>query len=459
MGVKIFVNKMSKFSEANFYKFLIISFILAFILPFFVSLAQDEICNTKEECEALLEKYEEEIKKLETAAVQEGQKAKTLRNQISALKNKINQLELEIRKGNIIIQDLTLQIQDTESSIKSTSQKIENSRIKLAQILRTIYEEDQKGLIEILLSENDLSGFFNNLMALEALDNKNQELLENIKGLKTGLEKQKQSLDEEKEDLERMLKIHVLQKEESAAIKKEQEKLLDITKGKESEYQKMLAATKKRATEIKARIFELIGVPKAPTFGEALEVAKYVEKITGIRSAFLLAVIEQESDLGKNVGQCYLKNPQTGSGVVARNGASVSKVMNPTRDVPHFLKICQELGKDPYKTLVSCPMSFGWGGAMGPAQFIPSTWILYRERVKAITGKSADPWDIRDSFLAAGLYLADYGAAAQTKNAEWKAAMIYFSGTTNSKYKFYGNSVLNRAERIEDWIKAIEKVS
>jgi len=49
------------------------------------------------------------------------------------------------------------------------------------------------------------------------------------------------------------------------------------------------------------------------------------------------------------------------------------------------------LGLDPYSTQVSCPMSFGWGGAMGPAQFIPSTWILYKSKLSSILGKTPNP--------------------------------------------------------------------
>lgn len=438
-------------------KLVFLILISVLILPNFLVLAQLSPEEEKAQLEKELQELEEQISQCEKDITKTQQEKKTLQNQIYILKKKIEKLNLQIRQSNAMIKDVGLQIKDTEGSIEKTSNKIEKEKRELSKILRTIYEEDQKGLIEILLLENNLSDFFNNLIALENLNSKSEELLENIKGLKIDLEKQKQSLDEEKEDLEKMLKIQVLQKEESAVTKKEQEKLLVITKGKESEYQKILTATKKRAAEIKARIFELIGVAKVPTFGEALEVARYVEKITGVRAAFLLAVIEQESALGKNVGQCYLTNPKTGAGMRVNSQKTISRVMSPTRDVPHFLTITQELGRDPYKTLVSCPMSFGWGGAMGPAQFIPSTWVLYRDRVKEITGKPADPWNIQDSFLAAGLYLADYGAGAQTKNAEWQAAMIYFSGTTNPKYKFYGNSVLNRTEKIEGWIETIEK--
>jgi membrane-bound lytic murein transglycosylase B len=101
-------------------------------------------------------------------------------------------------------------------------------------------------------------------------------------------------------------------------------------------------------------------------------------------------------------------------------------------------------------------MSFGWGGAMGPAQFIPSTWIKYKDRVKQITG-SADPWNVKDAFVAAALYLADYGAVNGNIESERKAAMIYFSGTTNQKYSFYANSVMSIASRYEEDIKILEK--
>jgi hypothetical protein len=102
--------------------------------------------------------------------------------------------------------------------------------------------------------------------------------------------------------------------------------------------------------------------------------------------------------------------------------------MKPTRDVQPFLIITKELGRDSFSTPVSCPMSYGWGGAMGPAQFIPSTWIIYRDRLRDIIGKPADPWSIKDSFLAAALYLSDYGAAKQTYDGEFNAALSYFAG-------------------------------
>ncbi|PIZ87905.1 MAG: hypothetical protein COX91_03040 [Candidatus Nealsonbacteria bacterium CG_4_10_14_0_2_um_filter_39_15] len=364
-----------------------------------------------------------------------------------------------------MIGDLGLQITDTQTSIDETSLKIEESKDKLSSLLRSIYEEDQRSLVEILLAEPDLSSFFDNLVALEALNKKNQELLANIKSLKSYLEGQKQTLDTEKQDLERLVTIQTLQKQESETTQKDKDYYLQLT---ETQYQKYLqekGEVEKKAVEVRARIFELIGVPEAPTFGEAYEIAKSVERITGVRPALLLAVLTQESNIGKNVGQCYLTNLKTGAGVNIRMGAAVNNVMKPMGlngrrgDVDDFLKITAELGRKWNETPVSCPIPSvgGYGGAMGPAQFIPTTWMIYKDKIAKITGQAANPWSIKDSFLAAALYLADYGAAKQIYNAEWKAAMIYFSGTTNTRYRFYGDSVMAIATNYAKDIETLEK--
>lgn len=462
--------------KRKFFQLILIAIMLAiFGLPDFVFSADgslEESCQIESiessckvlsttDCRILLEKcdlyFQEKSSELEKDISKTQAEKDTLKNKISILNNKIKQLDYQIYQNNLMIKDLGFQIGDTEDSIDKTSLKIEESKNKLSKILREIYEQDQRSTVEILIIEGKFSDFFDNLAALESLNAKNQELLKSIKELKISLENQKQSLDEEKGELESAVKIQTLQKQESDTTKKNQEYYLKLT---ETEYQRQLSEKKeieKIATEIRSRIFELVGVPEAPTFGEALELAKYVEKVTGVRPAFLLAILTQESNIGKNVGQCFLRDTSTGSGVNSK-GQTITKIMKPSRDVQPFLTITGELGRDPFNTPVSCPIPSvgGYGGAMGPAQFIPSTWVIYKDQVKNITGEAADPWDIKDAFLAAALYVKKYGAASQTYNDEWKAAMIYFSGTTNAKYRFYGDSVMALAKKYEADIKVLE---
>lgn len=209
------------------------------------------------------------------------------------------------------------------------------------------------------------------------------------------------------------------------------------------------------AEEIKNKNFELLQAPPSITFGGALDIANYVSELVKIRPAFLLAITQEELALEKS-DLCYVTNFKTGEGIRSTDGKILKDTMHPKRDVPAFLKITEELGKDPLKTLVTCPMSFGTGGAMGPADFIPSTWLLYKKRIENITRKPADPWNIRDAFLAAGLFLADAGAKSKTYAAEWKAAMIYFSGSANSPHTFYAAGAMKIAEEIQKDIETIE---
>ncbi|MDI6602828.1 MAG: hypothetical protein QME57_01770 [Patescibacteria group bacterium] len=424
---------------------------------------RDALQKELEELEKLIAQYDKDIGKIE-------KEKKTLQNKIDTLKKEIKKLDLQIQQSNIIIKDLGFQIKDTEGSIEKTSQKIEDLKQKLASILRTIYEEDQKSLIEILLSEPKLSNLFNNLMALEVLNQKTQEILEDIKSLKSNLERQKEKLGKEKEYIEKVVKIQTFQKIESENLKKEQDYLLKLT---ETEYQKYLKEKKElelKAAEIRTRIFELIGVREAPSYEKAVEVAKQVEKITGIRAAFLLGILTQESRIGKYVGQCYLQDPSTGMGIKFKTNTKWPRVMKPDW-VPLFLKTIKDLNRekklnlDPFATPISCwipacvnknyhvtynvsvdrkgkitcpsgYVPFGWGGAMGPAQLMPFNWIgsdNYKYRIEAITKRLADPWDFRDAVLGAALHLQDCRADL----SEREAAACYFGGWGNRKNPYH----------------------
>ncbi|MDP6704180.1 MAG: hypothetical protein QF775_01700, partial [archaeon] len=340
----------------------------------FVSLpALAELSPTEERTalEQELAELEKQISNIEGDITKTQEEKKSLQNDIYILRQRINKLDLQISQSNVLIGDLKEQIGDTTESIGQTTENIAGIRDQLGDVLQRIYREDQKSTVEIVLGSNTLSDFFSNIAALEALDKRNEELLSNMVELNTYLENQKGELEEEKGEEENLVRIRILQKQESASTKYQTENLLDVTKGKESEYQKLLTEKQERAQEIRSRIFELVGVPDAPTFGEALAIAELVSSQTGVRPALLLAVLTQESNIGKNVGQCYLRNTTTGSGIGIRTGNTYQNVMKPMGkpgrkgDIDDFITITTELGRDPFQTPVSCPIPSigGYGGA------------------------------------------------------------------------------------------------
>ena len=423
-----------------------------FVLPNFLS-AEPSPEEERKALEKELKELEEQIARLDKDITATEQEKKTLQNRISNLRGRINQLDLQIRQSTIVIGDLAGQIQNTEQSIRETEAKIEENAQMLSAVLKTIYEEDQRPLVEILLSEG-ISDFFENLVTLESLSDKNREVLYDIKDLKAYLENQKRTLDGEKTDLEGVVKRQTLQLQESQAARREQERLLGMTEAQYQDYIKQKEITEKKAAEIRTRIFQLAGIPEVemPTFGEALEMAKWVQQQTGVRPALLLSIITQESALARNVGQCYLADLQSGTTYHVTTNRRFPRGIHPSRDLPPFLQITKDLGRDPLKTPVSCWIdvgrgpNYGWGGAMGPAQFIPSTWASVKNRVSAITGISpSNPWSVRDSFLASGLYLQELGAASN----ELLAAGRYFGAPGLLSYD---STVVKRANCLQIFI-------
>jgi len=188
------------------------------------------------------------------------------------------------------------------------------------------------------------------------------------------------------------------------------------------------------------------------SYKDTIKFANNTSKETGIRPEYLVAILSQESSQGTDLGSCFLFDPKLfgkGVGVDFRKGVFTTRLMKPTRDVEPFLSIMHDLGRDPFYTPVSCPMKIGFGGAMGPMQILPSTWVLVKERAAIALGKRiVDPWIPEDAFMAAAIHLKDMGAEHGTIADERRAACRYFSGKSCGKNKSfiarYGDSIVKK---------------
>jgi len=417
---------------------------------------------TKEEERARLERELAEIEKqiAEHEKVIQGNQAeqKSLKTEINTLTSRANRINLEIKAIEINLGKINDQITETQKHINSTENKIDMHKETLGKAVQDMYETDRQGMMHILILNKELSDFFGNVNNLVFVQNNLQASLEEIVTLRRQLLSQKQELSEEREDVVNLKAAQESQRRNVVVVQNQKTSLLKQTQGKESEYQKILAETKQTAAQIRSRIFRLLGGGEL-TFETAYQYAKLAEDATGVRAAMILAILQHESLLGKNVGQCLYFD------------ASKNKYyMHPTRDVPVFLDIMKELGMDPLSIRVSCPNRDGtYGGAMGPAQFIPSTWKLYADDISRITHNNPpSPWRNEDAFVATGLYIRDSMNSNSCKNyslqipeqkqllLERCAAAQYYAGGNWYNYRFvYGQPVLDNATRFQADINTI----
>jgi hypothetical protein len=219
--------------------------------------------------------------------------------------------------------------------------------------------------LALILSQDSISDAYGDIESFSKIKQEINESVDEIRGVKKETEVEKSSLEEKKnKEIDTKVQLEDAQKKVELS-EAEKKKLLSISKDKEAEYQKVLAEKAAKRAAILSALFALRDTAAIP-FSKALEYANLASEKTGIRPAFLLGILTQESNLGANQGSCYLTNPTTGAGVGAKSGTVFSNVMKPTRDVQPFITITTALGRDPYKTLVSCPIGgYGYGGAMG----------------------------------------------------------------------------------------------
>ncbi len=405
-------------------------------------------------------KLEQELAEIEKQIADYQSQLKTITGEKKTLQNKIKQLQtqqaainLQVKATNLKIAQLEKDLQKTQDRIEEKADKATRLEEQMATLLRAINRSDHYSFVYLIAANENLSDAFGKMEQYAQLSEGLNELLVETKKIKADLAVEADILATKQDEAKELLSIKILQKQQLTGLVNEQDTLLQATKGKESTYQNILSAAQKEAATIRNRLYKLLGVSNDITFGEAVEIANWAAKQTGVRAAFLLAILTQESNLGKNVGTCNRAgDPPEKSWKV---------IMKPTRDHEPFKTITSELGMDIDTTPVSCPMrdsrgkQIGWGGAMGPAQFIPSTWMGYKSKIEAITGKTANPWDIRDAFIASAIKLKADGAG--TKSGEWAAAMKYFSGGTNTKYRFYGDNVVATADKYQADIDALNK--
>ena len=410
--------------------------------------------GSRSDLERSLGQLEREAEILD-GSIQETQgQARSLGNEIKTIDTEVKRRELEIRRLTLAIRKAGLQIAQKKEGITLLTQKIEKNRRALAAGLFLLSTQEENSTLIILLKHRNLSDFFTSLHGLETVQSDIHNALDESKEDRSALEKEKAELEESQKEQQELKALQEVERRFLSQKKKEKDELLRLTKGKEAVFQQLLKSKKRDIATLKTQLFylEKTGI----TAEEAVRLADQAAKRAGIRTAFLLALLEVETgkqfedgviSVGTNLGtgnwktdmyECYVR-------LGKRKSAEAEKRA--------FLAITGKLNLDPDRMPVSRRPSYGCGGAMGPAQFLPTTWLRFESQVSSLTGRTpASPWNTEDAFTAAALFLADAGAAEQTPAGETRAAKTYLSGQPScSRYicRSYASRILSLARDID----------
>jgi membrane-bound lytic murein transglycosylase B len=174
--------------------------------------------------------------------------------------------------------------------------------------------------------------------------------------------------------------------------------------------------------------------------------AQRIEATTGIPPRALIAYAQTEAVLADESPRCRL------------NWVTVAAIARIESDHGRFQGRVLRADGTPDRAIVGVPLDGSPGvaaipdtdgghydgdrtvdRAVGPMQFIPSTWR--RWAADGDGDGNADPQDIDDAALAAGRYLCAAGGDLSTGPGWWRAVLAYNTSTK------YAQDVLNAADR------------
>ncbi len=380
-------------------------------------------------------------------------------SEAAVLNGEIKQANRSIEKRSLAIKSLNYDIKDKEGTIDDLDKKVSREEESLAQLLRKTREHDDISLVELVLGGQTFSEAFADIDRFDTIKEALNASFIEISTTQDGLRREQDSLAEARGDQEELKMIQERERKDVVADKSAKDTLAQSARNTEATYQATIKDKEKTVAQIRAKLFALRDSNRGDlSFGTMLGYAKEASARTDVSPALILAILTVETNLGQTLGV-----------------GKWDEDMHPTRDKPVFLEIVAELGLDPDTLPISArPCSaaarkaagpgnrcgYGYGGAMGPAQFIPSTWILYKDRIARVTGQSPpNPWDPRTAVFANALLMMDNGADKGTRNAEHKAAVRYLAGWRNaekSEYWWYGDKTMRWRDQYAKDIAALE---
>lgn len=414
--------------------------------------------KSDKQLQAILDQCDAEINEQKKILGNAQKQSSELEKAIAETTYNINKTQLEIKARNAKIKQLSENIITKTEYIGELSVRMVEIRKSIRKMMKNSYDISNISIVETILSSEDLSDLFKDIDDYESINKKFRDLISELTGVKKTSEVQKTDLEGRKTQEEKLKFEQDAEKRKLETYKKEKQDLLKFSKGQESLYQASIAEKERQKNQIRNKMFKTVGGQEI-SFGDALKLIQPYESTIGVSSALVLAVLFQESAvdniIGKNIGKCVYN--QISSCVAGKT------VMSDTQK-PSFLNIMSNLGMDPDKTPVSCAIcrDGNYGGAMGPAQFMPQTWDAISSRVARILGINyPSPFQNLHAFTASAVLLKDNQDRCKTaftkKSDIWACSAskyyggLYLMGTrlTNYMYYGYGASVAKRATQFE----------
>lgn len=227
----------------------LVAFMIGLVLPVSFSythkaLAQSEIAELRNQIEdrsGRLFDIEAEIAKFEAELQTVGAEKQTLQSAINRLETERKKVNAEISKTESLISSTDLEINKLILEITRTEDNIDTTQAAIADIIRSQYQAGEQSLVEMLLRNERLSEFWNEIDTFDSIKNEMADKVATLDQLQLVLNDRRDTNESKRTELNSLKNQYTDQNTVLANSRSEQNQLLSATKNEEAGYQVLLA--------------------------------------------------------------------------------------------------------------------------------------------------------------------------------------------------------------------------
>lgn len=189
---------------------------------------------------------DDQINQLQNEINSAQSRAAELQGQAVTLENTIAQLQAQQSAIAAKIELNQAKLAQLQEEIKANTEKLERQKVTLSRTVAQMYVTGETTPIEVLAGSGSIGEFISAQEVRSAVRNQLKSSMDNIKTLKA-------ALDQQKAEVESVIKDQEAQNAQLAAKRSEQAAILEQTRGEEAAYQRMIGEKNSQVANLRAQ--------------------------------------------------------------------------------------------------------------------------------------------------------------------------------------------------------------
>lgn len=203
--------------------------------------------------------------------------------QLSVMNSNIAKINLEIKAAELEIETTSLKIENIELKIQSKENEISGIKESIAQILRSLHQQQQQSsLLEILIVNENFSDFMKQIDSLEKMQDMAVLQVNDLKTVKMAMVNDQSDLENNRTELDALKSILENKKGTLEEQKNGKAQIVKLTQGQQAKFEELLKQAKAEQEQANSDIVYLEKIAREKLNRELQKKQQQVDSSPGL---------------------------------------------------------------------------------------------------------------------------------------------------------------------------------